>query len=116
MLQQDQELNQKARCENFVFLFGHVKNSSKITKVCDNLDSVTTAPLYFTIYVQDRSTLQRQLAQNAIYAPVIWPVKDNRVLINEEVKYIYDHLLAIPCDQRYDVNDMQRAVDIINKY
>ena len=116
LLQQDQELNQKARCENFVFLFGHVKNSSKITKVCDNLDSVTTAPLYFTIYVQDRSTLQRQLAQNAIYAPVIWPVKDNRVLINEEVKYIYDHLLAIPCDQRYDVNDMQRAVDIINKY
>ena len=45
-----------------------------------------------------------------------WPVEDERVLIDEDVKYIYDHLLAIPCDQRYDEKDMQRAIDIINNF
>ena len=85
-------------------------------KVCKNIEEVTTAPLYFTIYVQDRPALQRVLAQEAIYAPVIWPVEDERVLIDNDVKYIYDHLLAIPCDQRYDTEDMQRIVTIINNY
>lgn len=116
LMQQDQALNQRLRFENFTYLFGHIKDTEKVVKVCDDISNLTTAPLYFTIYVHDRSALQRQLAQNAIYAPVIWPVEDERVLINEEVTYIYEHLLAIPCDQRYVTADMQRAVTIINQY
>lgn len=115
-LQQDQVMNQKKRFKNYTFLFKHIKESNRVAKVCDNLNHVTTAPLYFTIYVEGRPDLQRQLAQDAIYAPVIWPVEDERVLINNETKYIYDHLLAIPCDQRYGNDDMQRAVNIINHY
>lgn len=113
---EDLEKNQLRRIANFSYLFHRIQDDKSITKVCKSLDSVTTAPLYFTIYVKDRVTLQRQLASSAIYAPIIWPVEDERVLIDENVKYIYDHLLAIPCDQRYDEKDMQRAVDIINNY
>ena len=71
---------------------------------------------YFVIYVNNRAVLQRQLAQDAIYAPVIWPVEDERVLVDDEVRSIYEHLLAIPCDQRYDETDMQRVVEIINNF
>lgn len=110
------ELNQQRRFENYTFLYKNILESDKITKVCKDMSAVTTAPLYFTIYVKDRSALQRLLVSDAIYAPVIWPVEDERVLINDEIKYIYDHVLAIPCDQRYDVKDMQRAVEIINNY
>lgn len=106
--------NQQARKDNFIYLFEHISDSTEIRKVCDNLDNLTTAPLYFTIYVKDRTKLQRELAQNAIYAPVIWPVEDSRVIINNEIKYIYNHLLAIPCDQRYDIADMKRVVDVVN--
>ena len=116
LIREDSETNQHRRFENYSFLFKNVHESKMVEKVCKNLHEVTTAPLYFTIFVQNRSTLQRLLAQDAIYAPVIWPVEDDAVLINEDVKYIYDHLLAIPCDQRYDEKDMQRAIDIINKY
>lgn len=115
-LEEDAEANQHRRFDNFSFLFNNVRESKMVEKVCKDLQGVTTAPLYFTIFVQDRSVLQRRLALDAIYAPVIWPVEEDAVLINEDVKYIYDHLLAIPCDQRYDEKDMQRAVDIINKY
>ena len=116
LIKEDFETNQHRRFDNYSFLFKNVRESKMVEKVCKNLQEVTTAPLYFTIFVKDRSVLQRQLAEDAIYAPVIWPVEDDAVLINEDVKYIYDHLLAIPCDQRYDEKDMQRAVDIINKY
>ena len=112
--EEDLEENQRRRIANYSYLFHRIHDGESITKVCKELDSVTTAPLYFTIYVKNRVCLQRQLASDAIYAPILWPVEDERVLINDEVKYIYDHLLAIPCDQRYNEKDMQRAVEIIN--
>lgn len=114
--EEDTDNNQKSRYNNYTFLFHNIKESKKITKVCHDLNKVTTAPLYFTVYVEDRPILQKMLAQDSIYAPVIWPVEDKRVLINDEVQYIYDHVLAIPCDQRYDEKDMQRVVDVINNY
>ena len=116
MQNENLELNQQHRFENYTYLYQYIRESDKITKVCKDIDAVTTAPLYFTIYVKDRRALQRQLAQESIYAPVIWPVEDERMLLNDEVNYIYDHILAIPIDQRYDEDDMQRAVEIINNY
>ncbi len=115
-LKEDKEYNQKQRYENYRFLYDNIKDNEQISKVCQDLSEVTTAPLYFTIYVCHRASLQKVLAQDAIYAPVIWPVEDERVLINDEVRYIYEHILAIPCDQRYNEDDMQRVVDIINNY
>lgn len=116
MVKVDLEKNQKSRFANYTYLFNNIKESDKVLKVCHNMAAVTTAPLYFTIFVQDRPSLQRVLVQDSIYAPLIWPVEDERVLIDDEIKYIYEHILAIPCDQRYDEDDMRRAVEIINNY
>ena len=113
---EDKGYNKKSRFANYSYLFNNIHESSKVKKVCRDFEEVKTAPLYFTIYVEDRRELQRLLALDAIYAPVIWPVEDERVLINDEVKYIYDHILAIPIDQRYDESDMQRVVEIVNNY
>lgn len=116
LVKENLDNNQKSRFANYSYLFINIKESEKVTKVCRDMTDVTTAPLYFTIYVQDRPSLQRLLAQDSIYAPIIWPVEDERVLINDVIKDIYDHVLAIPCDQRYDEDDMRRAVEIINNY
>lgn len=115
LCQYDLLKNQRTRFSNFSFLYEHLKGNTSYQPVCCNLKEVTTAPLYFTIYVDDRIALQKQLASNRIYAPVIWPVEDERVLISKEVLYIYDHILAIPCDQRYDERDMKQIAEIINK-
>lgn len=110
------DIVQQSRIRNFTFLYQHIQDCDKVKKVCQNLADLTTAPLYFTIYVSDRASLQRLLARNAIYAPVIWSVRDEKLLINEEVRYIFSHVLAIPCDQRYNEDDMQRVVEIINVF
>lgn len=113
---QDRNFNQKQRFENYRYLYDNITESLNIEKVCKNIDEVTTAPLYFTIFTTHRKDLQTELAQNSVYAPVIWPVEEDRILINDDVRHIYEHLLAIPCDQRYDTKDMQRIAMIINKF
>lgn len=110
---EEQEIQRK-RLSNYAFLFNNIIKSEKYYFVCDDLEKVTTAPLYFPLYVKDRRALQKVLIENRIYAPVIWPVEDERVLVSDDVRFIYEHLLAVPCDQRYDEADMQRVVEVIN--
>ena len=109
---EDKQANQQRRISNFSYLFDNIKKNNKYAFVCNDIDQITTAPLYFTIYVENRRDLQLQLAEES----VIWPVEDDKVLISEEIRFIYDHLLAIPIDQRYDERDMQRVVDVFNNY
>ena len=52
--EEDVENNQKSRFENYAYLFHHINGSEKVSKVSKDLNEVTTAPLYFTIYVVDR--------------------------------------------------------------
>lgn len=114
--QEDIEFNQYKRISNFKYLYDNIPDGICIKKVCPNIDVVSTAPLYFTIYAHNRKVLQSILARNSVYAPVIWPVSESKVLINEDIIYIYENLLAIPCDQRYDLEDMLRVVLLINKF
>lgn len=113
---EDEYTNQRVRLSNYKYLNESIEERGRIKKVCHRIEEVTTAPLYFPIYVKERRMLQTLLAEEHVYAPVIWPVEDEKVLINEKVKYIYNHLLAIPCDQRYGFDDLARAVKVINKF
>ena len=79
-----------------------------------SLDANRAVPLYFPVLVEDRTSLQKHLVQNAIYAPVVWPKDENQPIQCEGAEYAYEHLLCIPIDQRYDVDDMWRIIDVIN--
>lgn len=81
-----------------------------------SLDGNQVAPLYFPILVEDRVLLQKYLVSNAIYAPVVWP-KDNKQPVQcEGAEIAYEHLLCIPIDQRYDSDDLNRVVEVINNF
>ena len=110
------EQNQQQRLENYRFLFEHLQGINLCKLLCDDMSEVSTAPLYFMIYVPDRTQLQAELAVQHVYAPVIWPVVYEEVLVNDVVKSIYDTILAIPIDQRYGKNDMTKVVDIIKQH
>ena len=61
-------------------------------------------------------SLQTAPSAQHIYAPVIWPVSYDEVLINNTVKDIYNTILAIPIDQRYNQEDMDKIVRIIKQH
>ena len=113
--QNGQEIKLKRR-ENFFFLFNHLKQNHNCTFVCPDSAEVLNTPLYFPIFVEKRESLQKALAQSHVYAPILWPVENTDVLISEDIRYIYDHILAIPCDQRYGEEEMARIVRVINGF
>ena len=114
--QQDERVIEERRRENFAFLFNHLNQGSNCCFICSDLSDLSATPLYFAIYVENREPLQRVLAENRIYAPVLWPNDYAELLVSEDVDYIYQHILAIPCDQRYGKEDMERIVCVINNF
>ena len=104
------------RFQNYKFLYNNIHQSKNIKFVCNDINDVTTAPLYFPLYVSDRNEIQKKLAQEHIYAPILWPISTKDLLINEKIIYIYMHILMIPIDQRYNTTDMYRVVKLLNAY
>ena len=78
--------------------------SGKIRPVWDEKDP---SSLYFPILVENRDELQRAMAQSSIYCPVIWPIVPEARGLCEKSEYLAEHILALPCDQRYDSCDME---------
>ena len=67
-------------------------------------------PLFVPVIVNcgKRDALQNFLIRNNIYCPVHWEISDLHSLQNlsEKSRYIYDNILSVVCDQRYDEKDM----------
>lgn len=103
----------KKRRDNFSLLSCSLTNAVKpVFALGDNDKEV---PLYFPILVEDRATLQKHLVNNAIYAPVVWPKDKKQPRQCEGAENAYNHLLCIPIDQRYCLDDMKRIVTVIKE-
>lgn len=102
----------RKRRENFKLL-GNIISSRVKTVFCLNNQEV---PLYFPIIVGDRSALQKHLVDNAIYAPIVWPKDEQQPIQCEGAEYLYNHLLCIPIDQRYNQDDMRRIAKVIDNF
>lgn len=104
----------RRRRENAVYLRQNL--CDKFVEPCIPLNVNKATPLYFPIYVKDdRSTLQKELASHDIYCPVHWPMPTQiRTAIDADNTYIYDHVLSLICDQRYNLEDMSSIVKIVN--
>ena len=62
--------------------------------------------LYFPVYLETRGDIQRAMAQRGVYCPVIWPEPETAHGVCEVSRYVTEHMLALPCDQRYTLEDM----------
>lgn len=109
----DIEETKKKRYENYQYLYKSLEGNGGCRPVERGLEEVTCAPLFFPVYVNDRASFQKKLAQQEVFAPVLWPVHTDSVLINDQIKKIYDNILMLPIDQRYGEEDMQRMIDVI---
>lgn len=104
------------RKSNYQTLLKGLKSVTSF-KILFNDLTEEAVPLYFPILVDDRDSLQELLADNDIYAPVVWPKPDCCPPICKESEEIYEKILCIPVDQRYGTDDMDRIVKVIkDKY
>ena len=82
---------------------------SQCNKFQVSIRTVESGPLYFPIYTKQRKQLQDWLKEANIFAPILWPKPEIlKPVMTGDVDFIFNHLLALPCDQRYDLEDMKR--------
>lgn len=105
------------RRNNYNRLYVGLKDLSQIDIPLYQADSLTV-PFMFPVDTKGmQKEMQSFLARNNIFATVIWGCPEKIANdISQKVKYIYQNYLYIPCDQRYNEDDMQYIVDTINKY
>lgn len=86
-------------------------------KVLQPNDKVSN--LYVPFVIKNRDKKQDKLNKLGIFNTIIWPLSDEQKSICKNAKYIEEHMLAAPCDQRYTVEDMkyigQEILRIINE-
>lgn len=111
----DEEAARRARAENYGCLYEKIASMKRLWPILLKGDG--EAPLYLPVYAKERNEMQRFLAQRGVYAPVLWPVgEQNREELRGDETYIYEHMLALPVDQRYGAAEMERIAQILTLY
>ena len=72
-------------------------------------------PFGFPIKVEKRNQLQKKLFQNNIYPPIHWNIKNHVPLRFSDSHQLSHQIMTLPCDQRYNEDDMNQMADIIKE-
>ena len=67
---------------------------------------IENSDLYVPIAIDRRDTKQSVLSKKGIFNTVIWPLRAEQKSVCKIASYIDEHMLAVPCDQRYTKDDM----------
>lgn len=71
------------------------------------------APFSMPILVDDRDAVQKRLADQGVYAPVLWPIRDAARRVCAVSAEMADTMLSLPIDQRYTFDDVEDIARII---
>lgn len=104
------------RRENYAYLLEHLPENPAVRPIFPTLPE-DSCPMFFAFLCDDRESLMAHLAANQIPPKVYWPVPPF-IHIEEypHAQYIYEHIMSISCDQRFDLDDMARVVEVFTQY
>lgn len=108
----DIETIKKTRQENSKVLIEGLKQFKKINTIGI---TETDVPLFVPIMVLvgKRDKLRKYLIDHSVYCPIHWPLSE---VYEIQDTYIYDNSLSLICDQRYKLRDMERIIEVIDKF
>ncbi len=113
---EDEERCKLVRNENYKQLHQAFLDMKSVRPVFESMEE-RAVPLYFPVYAKERKEFQEFLQKRDVYAPVLWPVgKENKEHLSGEERYIFEHLLALPMDQRYGNDAMEQIRNAIFDY
>lgn len=105
----DFETAKHKRNENFKFLNDKLGSHNKLSELFDQIDGPLCYP-----YMTDSKSLRQTLIEAKVYTPFYWP-NVKQWCDPEELEYqLAETIIPLPIDQRYDEQDMERIVSLIN--
>jgi len=99
------------RQENFNFLHS---NLSPLNRLHLHFAEATCVPLCYP-FLPASSSLREHLRSRRIFTATYWPEVLARSTSGSFEAEMANKLVAIPCDQRYEKEDLQRIVDVISR-
>lgn len=73
-------------------------------------------PFCYPLYLENAVEIKKKLAEQKIYIPTLWPNVLEEVS-RENIEYKYaKNILPVPCDQRYNEEDMKRIIELIDAF
>lgn len=106
------------RRDNYNFLYQKLNNTNNLILPFSEIFT-EEVPLYFPIFLHNnRDTFQQFMINNNIFLPIIWPKPTmlNGILLNKSVLSIYQEILCIPIDFRYNKNELERITYLLEKF
>ena len=119
LLQQNEAVNSEKRSENFRYIYWGIKDLKTVKPAFVDIERLQCIPLSFPVYAKNRRKFSAFLRSKGINTQLLWskpPYIKEHIALDESTEYIYSHILSLPCDQRYDENDMKKMVDVIREY
>lgn len=107
----DAEIIAQTRRCNHAFLHSHLVNIALYPE-CDE----HSVPFGFPIRSSMRSALAAYLASHGVFASHHWPTLPSPAEEHTDIHVLADHLLTLPCDQRYGLDDMARVVHHVRDF
>ena len=100
----------KRRTENFTYLHRHLGSTNRLSlRIPDGAFS-------YPYLTEDAAELRKFLISRKIFVPVLWPNVIEELAEDTTEHYLADHILPIPCDQRYNTEDMEYILQLIQEF
>jgi dTDP-4-amino-4,6-dideoxygalactose transaminase len=93
------------RRTNYQYLMRHLADLAVLPH-----EELTFTPLGFPIWTKARQKLAGRLAAQGIFAAHHWPSLPSEKTDYPKAHKLAERILTLPCDQRYDQNDMAQIV------
>lgn len=100
------------RIHNFHVLDKSLRNSNRFKWDMD----YGTVPLVYPYYIEDGARLRQHLIDHQVFCARYWPNVLEWCQPEEWEYQLAENLVCIPIDQRFDEEDMNRIIDIIQEY
>ncbi|MBE6067115.1 MAG: hypothetical protein E7211_05350 [Clostridium lundense] len=105
----DYERVRQTRTDNYMYLESKLKKHNKLELLAPD------GAFAYPFYIKNGIDIRKELAKKKIYVPTLWP----NVLTDtpeESIEYDYvENVLPLPCDQRYNIEDMEYILKEIKK-
>ena len=101
----DYERTKTRREENYAYL------SERLQSINGLPDMYPVGPYMYPFYCHDGMEIKKKLAEKKIFIPTLWPnVLQCNIFLEKDYA---ENILPLPCDQRYDQEDMKSLCNIL---
>ena len=97
------------REQNFCYLQEQLQQMNQL-KLC-----VPDGPYMYPLLIENGAEVRRKLQEKKIYVPTLWPNVMEDLEQGEMEHQLAENILPLPCDQRYDLRDMENIVKYVSK-